>query len=253
MKKEACFLLFIVLAFFGNTGKAQSFGLEEPIMEKNFFVGVKGGVSALDMMYQMHDTSFINPSQLYQGPNRIIKHMVAGLVVERSIPNFTYGLELNVSKLSAAPVIDTTKPAPLVTRDSCYLVNVRVPIRVRFLEKKLFSPYIVAAPSVGTYFSGKWPLSGTRLDGYSEWNGQEITWGTKNTKNFFFSLYAGIGVEGKIYLDTYQFRLRLEGGYNLGLTNMSQPQLPERKVRGWEASLGIVFPLLINPSYRWMM
>ena len=100
-------------------------------------------------------------------------------------------------------------------------------------------------------------------NGVSDWNGTLVDWGSNNTKTHHFSLLAGIGMDVKIPIGNYEAKLRVEGAYQLGVSNlyskkitdpMNKPQNKvNRSLRGWEATIGICFPLFSNPHYSWLM
>ena len=218
------------------------------MLDKNIFVGFKGGITALDMRYSNSDNSFINHSALYQNPlKKVTSCFIGGIFVERSIPKYSYGIELMVYGLNAASKEDHPHYA---SNDSAFFACVRIPLKVKFMEDRLFSPYLYVAPSIGTYVSDS--IAGVGFDGYSIWGGEAIQWGTKNTRNVNLNVIAGAGVEGKIPVGLYEFRVRFEAGYNFGLLNMNAADLNfKRRVMGWEATLGVAFPLFLNPSYSW--
>lgn len=253
MKKATRFLLLAALALGCVMGKAQTFGVESPVMEKNILVGFKAGINALDMAYSKGSTQFVNPSVIYSAPLRMLSCVSGGIFVERSIPHFSYGLELNVNGLNATRANSANDSiVSYVTHDSSFFVNVRIPLKVKFWDSKSISPYLFVAPSIGTYLYGN--FGSMVINGYSVWNGQAIHWGDNNTTKFQISVFAGVGLEGKININLYQIRVRFEAGYNYGITNMTPSNLGfNRSMRGWEATLGIAFPLLVNPSYGWMM
>ncbi len=252
MKKLFISLLLVLFTLPFTCLQAQPIGFEPRVPIKNLYFGIKGGVNATGVRYsgahynttshKMEDYSFVNLSTLYKGD--ITSCLVGGLTVERTLHHFSYGLEGVVIGLNALSR-DSLTPAE---QDSALLVDLRIPIRVRFFEHRLCSPYLVVAPSAGTYL----------LDGRSVWYGTDINWGFKNTRTYHFSVYAGVGVDVKIPLDTYEAKLRVECGWNQGVMSINPKSLQSkigssRKLEGWEATIGISFPLFDNPSYSWMM
>lgn len=171
-----------------------------------------------------------------------------GIFVERSLPGWSYGLEFNFNKLLAKSKSEKPNPA---LQDKAYTANIRIPVKLKFLEDYLFSPYVFAAPEVGTYVSDT--IAGLPLCSYSNINGEEMLWGTKNASGLHLNMVAGAGVDAKIQIGLYEFKARFEAGYRLGMLNTMAKDAPfDRKMRGWEASLGVAFPLFLDPSYQWL-
>ena len=255
MKKNSV-LLAIALAFACLSMRAQ--GIEDPVMKNNIFVGLKAGVTAMDMSYQKGHTSFVNHSILLSNPANALSCMVGGITVDRSLPGFSYGVECLITGLNAQSPKDDLGHPDYVKQDSAFFVNVRVPLRVKFLNRQragktvAFHPYVFVAPNVSTYVYA--PLSNDlTVNGYSVWNGESIDWGSKNTNFLSLSVVGGVGVESDIELGLYAIRARFEAGYNYGLLNMAPETLNmDRKMRGWEATLGVSFPLFTNPHYGWL-
>ena len=248
MKNTLRFLLLLTMALpFANV-TAQVITKDSRLMEKNIAIGFKGGVNAMDMAYKnAKDVGFVNPSALYQGFDNLASCLMGGVYVERVLPRFSYGLEFMVNRASSkAP----EKSPNYCALDSAAYANIRVPLKARFLSDKVLSPYIFVAPGMSTYIGDS--IMGIDLNGYSFWNGQKVLWGEKNTTPWNLTVTAGAGVEGKIPVGLYEFWVRFEGGYSLGLLNMCPSTLKfERRTRGWEATIGVAFPLFINPSYSW--
>lgn len=248
MKKLLISLLLVLFTLPITLLKAQPIGFEPRVPLKNIYFGLKGGVNATGVRYtgehyntdshKMEDYSFVNLSTLYKGD--VASCLVGGLTVERTLPHFSYGLEGVVIGLNALSRDSVASPAK---QDSAFLVDIRIPLRVRFLEYYVCSPYFFVAPSAGTYL----------FEGRSVWNGTDIEWGTKNTRTYHFSVYAGIGMDVKIPMDNYEAKLRVECGWNQGVMNLNPKKGSSRKLEGWEATIGISFPLFDNPSYSWMM
>lgn len=249
MKNRFRYCLVLAFAMLFSLVKAQSIGDESLVMKKNIFIGVKGGVTAMDMQYKNpNDNGFVNHSALYQGIGNLKGCWTGGFFVERTLPRFSYGVELTLNRLNA---ISRPEKPHYATQDSAYLASVRIPVRFKFLEDKLISPYIFVAPSIGTYVSDS--IGGIGFSNYSVWNGEPVQWGTKNTTSIHLNVLAGAGMEGKIKVGLYEVRARLEVCYNLGLLKMTPKEFPfERRTRGWEATIGLAFPLFLNPSYTWL-
>ena len=247
MKKLFVSLLLVMFVIPISFLNAQPIGFEPRVPIKNLYFGVKGGVNATGVRYsgkrlntdnEKEPYSFVNPSTLYKGD--IVSCLVEGITVERTLHNFTYGLEGVVIGLNALSRDENEVHAK---QDSALLVDLRIPIRVRFLEYSACSPFIVIAPNAGTYLYGR-----------SVWYDRNIEWGFKNTRTYHFSVYAGIGMDVKIPFDTYEAKLRVECGWNQGVMNLnSNSETGFRRLEGWEATIGISFPLFSNPSYSWMM
>lgn len=248
MKSIIRFVLFSTLSLCVLTAQAQSLGKESRVLAKNINIGIKGGVNALDMAYSNENNAFVNPSILYSKPLQMTSCLMGGIYVERTLPRFAYGVEFLVNGLNAVNV-DTVKPH-YATQDSAFFAQVRIPVKVRFFSDKNVVPYIFVAPSVGTYLSAE--FLGTVYDGYSIWNGESISWGTNNTRSLQMNVVAGAGVDFKIPVSLYEINLRVEACYTLGLLDLTSPNLSfNRKTRGWEATIGVNFPLFTNPSYVW--
>lgn len=242
----------------------RSFGLERRVPLKNIYLGVKAGTNALGMRYTQQvvkrDTLIYNPSALWKGD--LINCLSGGITVERTLPHFSYGVEGMIMGLDARST-DTVKP--VFERDSAWLVDIRIPLRLKFLEDYACSPYVMVAPSFGTYLSvidsvaTDGNVISYAINGQSEWNGMIINWGTNNTRSFHFGLLAGIGMDVKIPIGNYEAKLRVETTYQLGLSNLFPKKFSNkdlkvsRTLRGLEATIGISFPLFGNPHYSWMM
>lgn len=263
MKKRTVLLAFAIA--FGCLSLKAQIGVESPVPEKNLFVGIKAGLAAMDMSYQKEGTSFVNHSVLLNNPMNLLRHPdqllgcgVAGLTVERSLTGFSYGVELYVNGLNAQSKSASANHPEYVKQDSAFFVHARVPLRVKFLNKPKYGssfrihPFVFVAPDVSTYVS--FTLSNDKvINGYSIWNGEGIDWGSKNTNSLCLSVVGGIGAEGDIDIGNYLIRVRLEAAYNLGLLNMAPQELGlTRKMQGFEATLGVSFPLFMNPHYRWL-
>ena len=267
--RKLLILIILVLSTLSITIlQAQPIGLERRVPLKNIYFGVKCGVNAIGMRYsgkqyskesqKMEDYSFNNLSTMYQGD--ITSCFVGGLTVERTLPGFSYGLEGVILGLDA----QARKQASPAQQDSAFLIDIRIPLRIRFLEDYTCSPYIFIAPTVGTYLyvSEKVELlenGGERvvrraINGQSIWNETPIEWGTNNTRTYHYGVLAGIGMDVKIPIDNYEAKFRVECGWNQGLNNlMPKKSNITRKLNGLEATIGISFPLMDNPSYSWMM
>ena len=247
MKNTIRCLMVMAFALSFSFAEAQVIGKESLVMKKNIFIGVKGGITAMDMQYK-NGNSFVNHSALYQDFFGSLKGSWIGSVfVERTLPGWSYGLEFNFHALYAK-----SKPEEphYALQDSAYFANVRIPVKLKFLEDYLFSPYIFMAPEIGTYVSDTTVIS---LCSTSIINGEQMLWGTNNARDLNLNLIAGAGVEGKIQIGLYEIRARFEAGYRLGLLSTTPKDYPfDRRMRGWEATIGLAFPLFINPSYTWL-
>lgn len=276
MKKLILPLLLLCAILSSAPTKAQSFrrspsrdryyGLERRVPVKNLYIGIKAGANALGMRYTHQagktDTVIFNPSALWKGD--LINTLSGGITVERTLSHFSYGIEGMVMGLDARTL---NTDSAFFKRDSAWLADVRIPIRVKFLEDHICSPYLMVAPCFGTYLSATDSVKGTNgqmtleytINGQSEWNEMTVDWGTNNTRSFHFGLLAGIGMDVKIPIGNYEAKLRVEGTYQLGLSNFFPKKLNEqdrklsRKPRGFEATIGISFPLFSNPHYSWLM
>lgn len=248
MKNSARFLLLLACLAIVTFAKAQYNYKESLVMEKNIFVGFKGGVTAMDMRYSNSDLSFTNHSVLYQNPiKKVSSCFIGGFFVERSIPRYSYGIEFMVHGLNA---VASEEHPHYATQDSAFYACVRIPLKIKFMEDKLFSPYLYVAPGIGTYVSDT--IANIGFNGYSIWGGKTVQWGTINTSSVNLNVIAGAGVEGKVPIGLYEIRIRFEAGYNFGLLNMNASDVNfKRRMMGWEATLGVAFPLFINPSYSW--
>lgn len=240
----------IALAFTMSVAfaEAQVIGNESLVLKKNIFIGFKGGVAAIDMQYKNgQNNSFVNHTAMYQGFfSHVNSCLTGGVFVERTLPRWSYGLEFNFNMVNA---ISRPEKPHSVLQDSAYYANIRIPVKLKFAEEYMFSPYIFVAPEVGTYVSD----TSMNIVSSSIINGGTMQWGSKNTRSFNLNVVAGAGVEGKIQIGLYEFRARFEAAYRLGMLNTMAKEIPfERKLRGWEATIGFAFPLFINPSYMWL-
>ncbi|MBR3709538.1 MAG: hypothetical protein IKM99_01080 [Bacteroidales bacterium] len=245
MKNTFRCLIVLALALSVSFAEAQVIGKERPVLEKNIYIGFKGGVTAMDMRYKNEKgDSFVNHTALYQSFGNIKGCLAGGVFVERTLPGWSYGIEFNFNMVNAISRPD--KPH-YVLQDSAYLANIRIPVKAIFLDDYLFSPYVFAAPEIGTYVSDT-----TFVTSQSIINGEVVQWGTKNARSLNLNIVAGVGVDAKIQIGLYEFKARFEAGYRLGLLNTMAKEIPfERKTRGWEATIGFAFPLFVNPSYAW--
>lgn len=289
MKKTVTTLLLLFIPFICNVTLGQSLGLEKRVSKKNIYITLKGGLADMGMQYsgekpngnKTESFSFFNHSALYNAflndtismkdvANGVTSCYLGGIGAERTLPHFSYGLEVYLSGIKATTTPKKVEKKPeqepnpasnkvsemtvdpdqmIATKDSTIMVHFRVPARVTFLDDYYCSPYLMAAAQVGTYLSS----------GASIWNGQEVEWGDNNTQFLQCSLVAGVGMNANIPAGDYEFRLRLEVCYNLGLNNLNKMTKMgsindfSRKLKGLEATIGVSFPLFINPSYSWMM
>lgn len=266
MKKTVHFLFVAALLFACCPLKAQTIGIESPIQQKNIFIGFKAGLTAMDMAYTIshHQGSvtdqFVNHSALYSDARQVLSCLAGGITLERTLPYFSYGLELMATGLNA-------KKAPndsprLATQDSALYIHARIPVRMYFLKGRKATPYVFVAPEISTYAStDTLAILNKPINGYSNWNGHEILWGTKYANMLNLNILAGAGVAYRIGIGDYEMWARFEAAYNLGLLN-TVPKVINgidpnaeitRKMRGWEATIGVSFPLFKNPSYQWLM
>lgn len=268
MKKTIPYLFIAALLFVFLPVKAQYIGIESPIREKNLMIGLKVGVNAMDMAYavnrEQQAEQFVNHSVLYSRStltdiHQLLSCMMGGITFERTLPHFSYGLELTVNGLNAK---DRSGKHHMAKSDSAYYASVRIPVRVSFLKHKRVSPYVFAAPELSTYISmDSIPVLGNSIHGYSVWNNYGVSWGNKYATPLNLNILAGAGINVKIDISDYQFWARFEAAYKLGLLNTVPkkvlPDTPDteitRKMRGWEATIGLSFPLFKNPSYHWLM
>ena len=250
MKKSIVILLVSAVLLSCGLVKAQDIGIESPINEKNICIGLKGGVSAMDMVYQIGTKSFVNHTVIYQHPEKMAHCFVGGVTLERTTPRLSYGIELLLSGLDARKPADSIR---YVEQDSAFYVHVRIPVRLNLYNGKKFIPYVFLAPEASSYiylpFSEK-----LTYNGYSVWNGVGMNWGTRNATMLNVSLLAGAGVNYRIDIGNYEILARFEAGYQLGFLNTVPEALGvSRKIRGWEATLGLSFPIFKNPHYSWLM
>ena len=254
MKKRTV-LLAIALVFACLSLKAQ-IGVEDPVLKDNVFIGFKGGLNAMDMAYQKGSISFVNqsvlidnPMNLLRNPKSILSCGVAGITVERSLPGFSYGLECFLSGLNAKSKYTGNEQPVYVKQDSAFFVNLN---KSKSNSSFRVHPVVFVAPNFSTYLY--LPVKeGLVINGYSIWNGEGIVWGTKNINFLQVSVVGGLGAEGDIDIRNYLIRVRLEAGYNYGLLNMAPKDLGmTRNMRGFEATLGVSFPLFTNPHYMWL-
>ena len=239
-------LLMLSGAFMSAKAQRSSFGVEKLIPMRNIYIGIKGGVTAMDMQYKDQDgNQYVNQSTLYQDFGNILNYMTGSVYVERTLPNFSYGLELCFSHINAE---DLSAASPY-KKDAAFFTGVRIPLKIKLLEDKLFSPYIIVSPGASTYIND---TIAEIFNCISTWNDETVEWNKDNTNSLNFNVTGGLGVEAKIPLMVYEIRARLEVNYNLGLLNMTPKDLEfERRMRGWEATIGLAFPLFTNPSYGW--
>ena len=257
MKSILRCLIVLALTLSVSFAEAQVIGKESLVLKKNIFIGFKGGITALDMQYKNAEGhQFVNHSAIYQGIGNFKSCLTGSIYVERSLPRFSYGVELVFNTMNAK-----CRPGSehYSLQDSAYFASVRIPVKIKFLEEDLFSPYLFVAPSIGTYVSD----TVIGLCSTSVINGGLMTWGTKNASKINLNVLAGAGVEGKIQVGLYEFRARLEVCYNLGVLKMTpkkhyldiDPPVDYpygTRMRGWEATIGLAFPLFVNPSYSWL-
>lgn len=250
MKKSILIILTAVLFSTCGLLKAQDIGIENPVTEKNIMIGIKGGISAMDMVYNTPTKNFVNHTVLYQQPSKIANCFAGGITVERCTPRFSYGVELMLTGLDARKPADSIRYAE---RDSAFYAHIRIPVRFNLTRKNRAIPYIFVAPEVSSYLY--LPISEKlSFNGYSVWNGVGMDWGSKNANMLNVNVVAGAGVDYRIGIGNYEIRARFEAGYKLGLLNTLPQALPmTRKIRGWEATLGLVFPLFKNSHYSWLM
>lgn len=246
MKNIIRCLIVLALALSVSFAEAQVIGKESPVMAKNIYIGFKGGVSAMDMRYKNgRGDSFVNHTALYQGFDNIKGCLTGGIFVERTLPGWSYGLEFNFNMMNA---ITRPEKPHYALQDSVFLASIKIPVKLVFLEDYLFSPYLFVAPEVGTYVSD----TTFSITSHSIINGQPVVWGSANARKLHLNMIAGFGVDGKIQIGLYEFKARFEAGYRLGLLNTMAKDIPfARKIRGWEATIGLAFPLFLNPSYPW--
>jgi len=263
MKKTIQSILILALLFACPILRAQMIGIESPVQEKNIMIGFKAGVNAMDMAYAITNTnedlgttSFTNYSALYKG--KWLSSLAGGISVERTLHQGSYGLEFMVTSLNA---LNTSDEYHFATQDSAFYLNARIPIRAYILRNKKATPYVMVAPELSTYVTADTiALINNAVNGYSVWNGHNINWGTKYANTFNFNILVGAGVNYKINLADYQIIARFEAAYKLGLLNTLPKTIDiapdmeiKRMMRGWEATIGLSFPLIKNPSYQWMM
>lgn len=252
MKKTISSLLVALLLFSCGMLKAQTFGIERPIMDRNLYLGFKVGINAMDMAYSKNRVSFVNHSVLYQNPLKAIDCLAGGITLERTLPMFSYGLEVMVTGTNAVKPADNTE-FHYASQDSAFFVHVRVPIRVNLMRNKKTTPYLFVAPDVSTYIDYEFNEK-LGIHGQSIWNGIAMQWGDSNAAWFNVHVLAGVGMNIRVEIGDYEFCTRVEAGYNLGLLNTLSKNLElERKTRGWEATVGLSFPLFKNPSFQWFM
>ena len=231
----------------------------------------------MDMKYSYNESidkdNFINKTALFKAP---LGCWTGGFFVERTLPGWSYGIEFNLNHLYATEKIPDNpskglKDAQNPSWDSVYFANIRIPVKLKFLEDDMFSPYIFMAPEIGTYISDS-IASSIPVFSYSSIDGEQEAWGADNARKLNLNLVAGAGVEGKIQIGLYEIRARFEAGYRLGLLSTTPKYIPQdpntndpnatppqpeaypfkRMMRGWEATIGLAFPLFLNPSYSWM-
>ncbi|MCR5014654.1 MAG: hypothetical protein K6A28_07785 [Bacteroidales bacterium] len=262
MKKTIQFLFVIVLLVLCFPVNAQVIGIESPIQKKNVFVGVKVGVNATDMAYTITNTinnekeSFTNHSVLYQG--QLLNALTGGITVERTFTHWSYGVELLVSEMNA---VNLSNENHYARQDSAFYMHVRVPLRLELPGWEKVKPYVFVAPEVSTYVtSDTIALINNALNGYSEWNGYTLRWGRKNAEALNLNILAGAGLNFYIDIADYQIKGRFEVAYNMGILNTVPTKMSfapdaefHRSMRGWEATIGVSFPLFKNPHYQWLM
>ena len=176
MKNTFRCLIVLALALSVSFAEAQVIGKERPVMEKNIYIGFKGGVSAMDMRYKNgKGDSFVNHTALYQSFGNIKGCLAGGVFVERTLPGWSYGIEFNFNMVNAISRPDKPHYA---LQDSAYIANIRIPVKLMFLEDYLFSPYVFAAPEIGTYVSD----TSFSMTSQSVINGQQVVWGSANAE-----------------------------------------------------------------------
>ena len=211
MKNAVRYLFVLALALSVSFTEAQTIGKESLVLKKNIFIGFKGGIAAMDMQYKRgNGQGFVNHCALYQDfPGNLKSCWIGSVFVERTLPGWSYGLEFNYHATNA--LCSDEKPQ-FALQDSVYFANIRIPVKLKFLEDYLFSPYVFMAPEIGTYVSDS--VAGLS---YTVINGERMLWGKNNARELNVNVIAGAGVEAKIQIGLYEARVRLEGGYRLGL------------------------------------
>ena len=204
----------------------------------------------MDMVYRTQDNSYVNHSVLYQRPYQAISCAMGGITLERVTPRFSYGVEVSVSGWNAVKPADEIRYAE---QDSAFFANLRIPVKLYLVTNAKALPYVFVAPQVSTYLDAQ-ITNKIGFKGYSKWNGVSMDWGTRNATPIHISVLAGLGMDYRIDIKNYEIRARLEAGYQLGLLNTLPSTINmSRKARGWEATIGVTFPLFTNPHYSWLM
>lgn len=227
MKKIRIIIVTVLLGI-GLNAMAQ-------LPSKNTYIGVKAGLNVQGIEYKGDGISSNTETAILNIPNNIM----GGIFVERSLPRYSYGMELNYAGMASKNSIERGTQTTNLTHRAEFL-TVRTPLRFKLIADKAITPYVFVAPCLGTYESV--------LDScHTQMGNTDVTWGTLNMIDFHVSCIAGAGIDGKLTMGGYHVLLRLEGAYNYGIRDIWVSNEAIRGyLRGWEASISIAFPLQRN-------
>lgn len=234
--KKITYLFGILLLSIGFEASAQIIGRnvpaprwKDPIPQKNTYIGIKGGVNMVGLVYQGKNL----PTMYDFSLPRIPEHLIGGIFAERSLPKYSYGFELDYLFIASGS-------EDYHLYDTAQIVTARIPLRLKIGSNEGFTPYIFAAPTLSTCQN---IIDSTCC--ITHYGSTEMLWGIRNTKEFDFGVTAGIGFDSKIQMRYYHILVRAEAAYNYGIRDMFNEHFFENKryLRGLEASISIGFPL----------
>ncbi|MBQ6083428.1 MAG: PorT family protein [Bacteroidales bacterium] len=207
--KKTIILLMICLISGGMLKAQMRIGNDRRVnLSKIVSMGVKFGVNDATMVYTDKQLKDLNSTYSIK-------------------PSFGLYLEIPVTRwLSVSPELmyigrggmvsyETNNTNNVDYKINSRCVDFRVPIDLYMIMSRSFKPYVFVAPDFGYVLGGEISM---KQDGVTAVS-QEIEIGSANMKEYNVSVLFGLGFRFDVYMPQTALYVKLEAGYNYGLTD----------------------------------
>ncbi|MBQ6083676.1 MAG: outer membrane beta-barrel protein [Bacteroidales bacterium] len=213
-------------------------------------VGIKGGLTSYNMVF--------SNEQYNKLPGESVSNPGFGVFFEYPIayfPCLSVGAELMMIERGMRKTFDYRGYIKEIDEIDAKYFDLRIPVTYYFYDYHLINPYVFVAADMAFSYGGF--ISKTFPDGQLPDHSVDISKSDAVIASLDISVLAGLGLRCKIRTTTYDFFVKIDGGYNFGLLNTfsknngvpvdvyaySFDKNDTRKNRGLEFMISFGFPL----------
>lgn len=253
MMKRLLFILFFLLMAVCQSEAQWNYGFGYKPRHHStvpVIAGIKGGMTSYNMVF--------SNEQYNKLPGNSVVNPGFGAFIEYPIsyfPGLSVGAELMFVTRGMSKTFDYRGYIKETDEIEAKYFDIRIPVTCYFYKAYNLNPYVFVAADMAFCYGGN--ISKTFPDGQLPYQSVDISKSDAVIATFDFSVLAGLGVRYKIQTMTYDFFVKVDGGYNFGLMNTfsktngvpvdvyaySFDKDETRKNRGLEFMISFGFPL----------